>query len=232
MASYGCLRTGAPWRDLAERYGPWQTVASRFYRWDQSGVWDRVWATLQAQADAGGALDWSVHYVDGTIIRAHQHAAGAKTGGPAAQALGRSQGGFSTKVHLRAEGAGKPMALVLTPGERHEAVVFPQLMEGGVVKRIGPGRPRCRPRRVVGDKGYSSRAIRHWAHRRGIRTTIPRKRNECRTGPFDRAIYRSRNRIERLVNRLKQFRRLATRYEKHAKHFQAMWIIGAILLWL
>lgn len=111
------LRTGAPGRDLAERYGPWQTVASRFYRWDQSGVWDRVWATLQAQADAGGALDGSVHYVDGTIIRAHQHAAGAKTGRPAAQTLGRSQGGVSTKVHLRAEGAGKPMAFVLTQAE-------------------------------------------------------------------------------------------------------------------
>jgi transposase len=124
------------------------------------------------------------------------------------------------------------MTFVLTPGQRHEAVVFPQLLEGGVVKRRGRGRPRCRPRRIVGDKGYSSRAIRRWAQRCGIRTTIPRKCNECRTGPFDRAIYRSRNRIERLVNRLKQFRRLATRYEKHAEHFRAMWVIGAILLWL
>lgn len=141
MASLWVLRTGAPWRDLPECYGPWQTVASRFYRWNRSGLWDRLWAVLQSQADAGGALDWAVHYVDGTVVRAHQHAAGAKTGGPAAQALGRSQGGFSTKVPLRAEGAGKPMAFVLTAGERHEAVVFPQLMEGGVVKRPGRGAP-------------------------------------------------------------------------------------------
>ena len=124
------------------------------------------------------------------------------------------------------------MTVVLTPGQRHEAAVFPQLMEGGEVKRRGRGRPRYRPRRIVGDKGYSSWAIRRWAQRRGIRTTIPRKRNECRTGPFDRTIYRLRNRIERLVNRLKQFRRLATRYEKHTEHFHAMWVIGAILLWL
>jgi transposase len=101
-------------------------------------------------------------------------------------------------------------------------------MEGGGVKRWGRGRPR----RLVGDKGYSSRAIRDWTRCRGIRTTIPRQRHECRTGPFDRAIYRSRHRIERLVNRLKQFRRRATRYEKHAEHFRAMWVIGAILLWL
>jgi transposase len=72
------LRTGAPWRDLPEQYGPWQTVASRFYRWRQNGVWERLFATVQQQADATGRLDWAVHYVDGTIVRAHQHAAGAK----------------------------------------------------------------------------------------------------------------------------------------------------------
>ena len=74
------LRTGAPWRDLPDRYGPWRTVASRFYRWRNAGVWDQVFAAVQAQADAAGALNWAVHYVDGTVIRAHQHAAGAKGG--------------------------------------------------------------------------------------------------------------------------------------------------------
>ncbi len=72
------LRTGAPWRDLPERFGPWQTVASRFYRWRKAGVWDRVWAALQTQADARGEIDWTVHFVDGTIVRAHQHAARVK----------------------------------------------------------------------------------------------------------------------------------------------------------
>ena len=74
------LRTGAPWRDLPERYGPWQTVASRFYRWRKAGIWDRVLAELGRQADVEGGLDWEVHYVDSTIVRAHQHAAGAKGG--------------------------------------------------------------------------------------------------------------------------------------------------------
>src|SRR5499427_1685085 len=73
-------RTGAPWRDLPERYGPWSTVASRFYRWQKAGVWLRILATLHQQTDAGGQLDWSKHYVDSTMIRAHQHAAGAKGG--------------------------------------------------------------------------------------------------------------------------------------------------------
>jgi transposase len=74
------LRTGAPWRDLPERYGPWETVATRFRRWRLAGVWDRVLAAVQAAGDADGQLDWSVHFMDGTVIRAHQHAAGAKGG--------------------------------------------------------------------------------------------------------------------------------------------------------
>jgi transposase len=74
------LRTGAPWRDLPERYGPWRTVASRFYRWQQAGIWSQLFAAVQAQADAAGQLNWNMHYLDGTMIRAHQHAAGAKKG--------------------------------------------------------------------------------------------------------------------------------------------------------
>jgi transposase len=121
---------------------------------------------------------------------------------------------------------------VLTPGERHETTVFEQLLEQGAVKRRGRGRPKRRPKRIVGDKGYSSRKIRAYLRRRGIRMTIPRKHNERRTGPFDRAIYRLRNRVERLINRFKQFRRLATRYEKRAENYHGMWVIVAILLWL
>ena len=74
------LATGVPWRDLPASFGPWKTVYSRFRRWQRAGVWERVLATLQAEADARGELDWSLHFLDGTVIRAHQHAAGAKKG--------------------------------------------------------------------------------------------------------------------------------------------------------
>src|SRR5262249_13136071 len=100
------LATGAPWPDLPERYGSWKTVASRFYRWQAPGIWKHILTRLQQQSDATGQLDWSLHFVDGTIVRAHQHAAGARKGG-GDEALGRSRGGFSTKIHLRAEGGGK-----------------------------------------------------------------------------------------------------------------------------
>ena len=74
------LRTGAPWRDLPERYGPWRTVASRFYRWQRAGLWAELFSAVQAQADAHGQRNWDLQDIDGTMIRAHQHAAGAKQG--------------------------------------------------------------------------------------------------------------------------------------------------------
>jgi transposase len=124
------------------------------------------------------------------------------------------------------------MTIALTPGQQHEATMFETLMEHGAVKRAGRGRPRLRPGRIVGDKGYSSRRIRQYARRRGMRITIPRKCNEHHSGPFDRVVYRQRNRVERLINRLKQFRRLATRYDKRAENYRAMWLIAATILWL
>jgi transposase len=76
-------KTGAPWRDLPERFGPWRTVATRFYRWTRSGLWDRLLAELRRIADAAGGIDWEVHMVDGTSVRAHRCAAGGKGGGSA-----------------------------------------------------------------------------------------------------------------------------------------------------
>jgi transposase len=74
------LRTGAPWRNMPQRYGIWSTISSRFYRWRKAGIWDRLLKEIQEKADAANQLDWQTHYVDGTVIRAHQHAAGAKKG--------------------------------------------------------------------------------------------------------------------------------------------------------
>lgn len=229
------LRTGAPWRDLPERFGPWATAWSRFRRWTAAGIWARVFAALQRDADLAGQLDWETHYVDGTVVRAHQHAAGA-VGGQEHEALGRSRGGFSTKVHLRAESGGKPLAIVLSGGERHESRYVEALLDAGRVRRRAQGRPRARPRCLVGDRGYSYPTVRRLLVRRHIRAVIPRRRDQRpddgRYAPFDRVAYRERNRVERLVNRMKQYRRVATRYEKRAAHYLAMLTLAALLLWL
>ena len=106
----------------------------------------------------------------------------------------------------------------------------------GHVRRAGRGRPRVRPGRVVEDKGYSYPTVRRALARRGIAAVIPRRRDQRpgdgRYAPFDRATYRERNRVERLINRLKQHRRTATRYENRAVHYAAMLTVAAALTWL
>ena len=148
------------------------------------------------------------------------------------EALGRSQSGFSTKLHLRAEGNGRPITAVLTGGERHEQIALEALLDTGAIRRKGRGRPRLRPRRVAGDKGYSSPTARRRLRSRRITPVIPTKRDQRRLPGFDREAYRRRNLVERLINRMKQFRRIATRYEKRAVNYLAMVTIGMIMLWL
>jgi transposase len=125
------------------------------------------------------------------------------------------------------------MVIVATAGQRHEALVLRRLMEAGAVKRRGPGRPRVRPDAVAGDKGYSYPSLRRYLRARGIRAVIPARSDQRRRRAFDRAAYRQRNQVERTINRLKGWRRVATRYEKREENYLAMVTIAAIvLLWL
>ncbi|MGW0621417.1 IS5 family transposase [Streptomyces sp. NPDC002765] len=242
------IRTGISWRDLPERYGPWQTVYTRFRRYALDGVFTRALQQIQAGADAVGDIDWLVQ-IDSTIVRAHQHAAatGRKGGNhrpdePDDRALGRSRGGLTTKIHLACDGKGRPLAVLVTPGQRHDSICARPLLERIRVPRTGPGRPRCRPDQVIADKAYSSRGFRAYLRKRGIGHTIPEKtdqqrhrHNRGRRGgrppAFDRQVYRQRNVVERCFNRLKGFRGIATRYEKTAASYEAAVTLASFLLW-
>lgn len=124
------------------------------------------------------------------------------------------------------------MSFTLTGGEVHDSKAMATLMGTGWIKRLGRGRPRLKPDRLAADKAYSSGVIRSTLRRRGIQPVIPTRSNERPDPDFDRDAYRERNRVERLINRLKQFRRIATRYEKRAANYLAMIAIVAIILWL
>ncbi|MFI5819443.1 IS5 family transposase [Streptomyces rishiriensis] len=242
------IRTGISWRDLPERYGSWQTVYTRFRRYALDGVFTRALRQIQARADAAGDIDWLVQ-IDSTIVRAHQHAAATgRKGGPTDRtnrndhALGRSRGGLTTKIHLACDGRGRPLAILLTPGQRHDSICARPLLERIRVPRSGLGRPRCRPDQVVADKAYSSRGFRAYLRKRGIACTILEKddqqrhrHNRGRRGgrppAFDRQVYRRRNVVERCFNQLKGFRGIATRYDKTATSYEAAVSLASFLLW-
>ena len=128
--------------------------------------------------------------------------------------------------------------VLATAGQRHEAPLLPALVDAGAVKRTGPdgrpcrGRPRKRPERLVADKGYSYPSVRAELRRRGIGVVIPTRSDQRRQPGFDRQAYRERNRVEGSVGRLKQFRRVATRYEKLAVNYLAMITLATIVVWL
>lgn len=158
------------------------------------------------------------------------------------QALGRSRGGWTTKLHLVVDGKLRPLAVHLTGGQAADSPQFVPTLEGIRVPRRGRGRPRTRPDRVIADKGYSSRANRAYLRARGIPAVIPerddqlahRRRRGKRGGrpyAFDAEHYRDRNIIERSFNRFKHWRGLATRYDKTARNFLGGLHLAAILMW-
>jgi transposase len=151
-------------------------------------------------------------------------------GGPDTEALGRSRGGYRTKIHLRCERGGTPMVFVLTEGEHHEQPILPTLMERGAVKRQGHGPPRIRLDAVLGDKAYSSPTIRRYLKERKIGAVIPTKADQAADPAFARAADRERNVVARLINRLKPWRRLATRDEQRAANDEALRTIVCLLL--
>ena len=212
-------RTGNPWRDLPAALGYWPAIYMRFRRWEARGVWQRLWKNLQAVplADARGLL------LDSTTVRAHPHAAGAPKRDGGDQALGRARGGWGTKIHAATLDENCAVALHLTAGQAHDGQQFEALYES------------LDPDNVLEfaalDKGDDADRSRARLALDGIEAVIPPLSTRCQKPPYDKELYRTRNRVERFFNKLKQFRRLATRYDKLAKTFlAAVCLVAAFLI--
>jgi|ERR1700677_2995080 transposase len=211
-------KTGAPWRDLPERFGKWNSVWRRFDRWCRKGTWQAVFEALQDPD-----LEWLI--MDSTIIRAHPSAAGAKknpdgSGGQQEQELGRSRGGFGTKIHGAVNGLGLPVRLILTPGQDADVTHAKKLIEG-IPFEIG-----------IGDKGYDSQALVDAIQKQGGTAVIPSRKNKKTPRVIDGHLYKERNLVERFWSKVKQYRRAATRYEKTARNFLGLLHVVSIIIML
>lgn len=162
---------------------------------------------------------------------------------PADHALGRSRGGWTSKLHLICDGRGLPLSIGLTSGNVNDTTMLSAALAEIRVPRRGPGRPRTRPNQVLGDKGYSSRANRSLLAGRGIHATIPERADQLanrrrrgsaggRPYDFDAEAYKRRNVVERGFNRFKQWRCIATRYDKKAVNYRAGIVLAGVILWL
>lgn len=202
-------RTGVPWRDLPPCFGAWDAVYQRFRRWQRNGAWEALWRGLQAPAAASARR----LFVDSTVVRAHQHAAG----GPGLEPdrdLGRSRGGFGTKIHLAACDERTALGVVLTAGQAGDAPAFePTLCDVS---------DETTATAVVADRAYDSDEIRADLAAAGFEVVIPARSNRVDPPPHDSEKYKERQKVERLVSRLKRMRRVATRYEKLSGAFLAM----------
>ena len=159
------------------------------------------------------------------------------------EALGRSRGGLSTKIHLAADRRCRPVTRILTPGQHGDCPQFIPLLDQVRIARRGTGRPRTRPGRAMADKAYSSAANRAYLRRRGIQAVIPvkedqkknrraRGRSGGRPPAFDPGRYKERNTVERCFSKLKQFRAVATRYDKRDFMYQGTVDVASIRIWL
>ena len=161
---------------------------------------------------------------------------------PVDHALGRSRGGWSTKTHLSVDRRGRPLSVRLTPGQSGDNPQLLALIDDiRVPARGSGGRPRRRPDRVIADKAYSHPSTRQALRRRGIGAVIPERSDQLsqraakgrrggRPPQFDTQLYRGRNVVERAFNRLKGWRGIATRYDKHARNYRAGLILASIVL--
>ena len=208
------LKSGCRWCDCPPEYGPATTIYNRFVRWAERGVWERLFRELAARGRST-----ETQMIDTTHIKAHRSASGGKGGGQK-QAIGRSRGGRNTKIHAIADAKGRLLSVLLSGGEAHDCPPAPRLI-----------RRTKAARKLLGDKAYDSAPLRQWLKGRGTRAVVPNKSNRKQPFSFDRKAYKQRHRIENAFCRLKDFRRIATRYDRLARNFLASVCLVAAIVW-
>ncbi|MGY0219208.1 IS5 family transposase [Endozoicomonadaceae bacterium StTr2] len=208
------LRTGSQWRLLPEERGHWNSVFKRYSRWCQYGVWSSIHEFLAKQSD------FEYVSIDSTVVRAHACSAGAQGSSATLEALGRSRGGFSCKVHALMDALGLPVRFILTGGQAADITQAVPLIED------------IETAALLADKGYDADTLLQWLSGLGIQAVIPPKANRRQHRACDWWLYKERHGVECMFGKLKHYRRIASRFDKKAINYMGMLALAATMLWL
>lgn len=204
------LSEGCTWRAIDQPDANWNSVYQYYRRWCRDGLWQKIWATLAPQREA------KTVFLDSTHIKVHRCGLNPR-GGPQSQAIGKTKGGWNTKLHAVVDGRGAPRALALSPGNEADVSHATEVLE------------KVAATMVVADKGYDSDELRIWLYERAVTPCIPPKSNRIDPLPYRRTSYRKRHLVENFFAAIKTFRRVATRYDKLAETFFG-WVILAVVI--
>lgn len=204
-------RSGCQWRLLPKEYGSWRAIHKRFKSWSERGIWEKVFKNTQINPD----MEWVM--IDSTIVRAHACSAGLFQ---EREALGRSKGGFSTKIHALTDALGNPLKFILTPGQQADITQANHL-----IKDVFDA--AC-----LADKGYVSKKLVFTLKIRNCTPVIPSRSNAKEPLEYDKILYQERNAIECFFGKIKHFRRIFSRYEKLARSYLSFLHIVGALIWI
>lgn len=208
-------RSGAPWRDLPERFGSWKSVYSRFRKWIEDGFLDNIFRVLSMDAELQEIS------LDTSIVQAHQHSAGARKDGPPNE-IGRSRGGASTKIHAAVDAYGYPVSIMISEGQRNDINFAIPVLEPINIKGSN----------VLADRGYDSNKLIDFIYDQGGEPTIPSRKGAKFQRLCDWWLYKERHLVEKYFLKRKAFRRIATRYDKLSFTYLGFICIASILIWL
>lgn len=208
-------RSGSPWRDLPDYYDSWKSVYSRFRKWINNGLLDKIFRLLAMDAELSEVS------LDASIVRAHQHSAGARKDGLPNE-IGHSRGGPSTKIHAAVDAYGYPLYIMLSEGQRNDINYAVPVLEHINLKGSS----------VPADRGYDSNKLIDYVYSRGGEPTIPSRKNAKFQRHCDWQLYKERHLVEKFFFKLKAYRRIATRYDKLASTYLGFICIASILIWL
>ena len=213
-AVFYMLRSGCQWRLLPFYYGDWRAIHKRFKFWEIRGIWKNLFEFAKKDPD----MEWVT--MDSTIVRAHACAAGYGKNSQLQEALGRSSGGFSTKVHALADALGNPLKFLLTAGQRHDITQAKPLSENIINTTI------------IADTAYDANDFIESLYAKQCKSEIPSRKNRKQPRSYDEYLYQERHTIECLFGKMKHFRRVFSRFDKSAKSYLSFLYFAGTLIWL